>query len=216
MHRRRNAAVALVLALHVGACASPYGRAGPSVALPTGAPVSECERAGWHELAPATIQTTGANVGLIVTTYDVQVYQGHGIFRLNEKKPEALEDLWPRLAEPELRLRHQEPIDRVDTQARHALYWALGGLVAMSAGIGAAVALQDSSPTAAGVVGLSGLGLGLVGAIGAVVVMPSGREQADADARRKLFFDGEDDLDAAGRGVTRIDEEVRRRCRERR
>lgn len=209
----------LWLATAAIACVRPnVGRIGPVLALPTGQPRSVCERQGWYELAPARVRATGATVGVMFGapyTYTVphsQLQEGIGAFEHASDDPEELEDIWSKLDEPELERRHQSRIEPVDAAFRRTLYWSLGGLGAMGAGVGTAAVIQDDSPTAAAVFGLSGVVVGLVGAVAALASQPSGDDQVYADARRRLFIPGEDDLLAAQRGIDRANARRRREC----
>ncbi|HVU02870.1 MAG TPA: hypothetical protein VHE30_14015, partial [Polyangiaceae bacterium] len=58
----------------------------------------------------------------------------------------------------------------------------------------------------------SGLVLGVVGIVGALAAQPSGYDQLEADARRKLFLPKEDDLVAIERGADGANAAVRTRC----
>lgn len=150
--------------------------------------------------------------GVMFNTHYVQEYEGVAAFRHASRDPEDLEDLWPRMRERKLQKRHQKHIEPVDAAHRRSLYWALGGLGAMGAGIGIAAAVEDESRTAAAVSGVGGIALGLVGAIAALITQPSGERQVHASARRKLFIPGEDNLVAAARGVDRVNAARRRTC----
>lgn len=209
----RTVATPLVVALLSAGCGGPhFGRIGTPVALANGAPRTACEREEWLELVPARVNAMGTTTSIGFHIHYSQVHEGLGVFTYGDDDPVDLEDVWPRLAEPELERRHQAPIEAVDAAHLRSLFWAVGGLAGMVGGIGAATAIQDESPTAATVVGVSGLVVGLVGVVGALASQPSGAEQVHADARRKLFIPGEDDLDAAARGVDRANAAQRRAC----
>ena len=82
----------------------------------------------------------------------------------------------------------------------------------MFAGLGVAAAIQDRNRAAANVIGISALLAGAIGVVVGVWIMPSTEEQDGADVRHKLLVDGEDDLDAAARGVDRLNQAARREC----
>ena len=184
-------------------CGPSAIRTGQALSLPSGAPQGTCERQGFYELAPARITTHAATAGVTYTDLYQADFNGLGVFRPGSNQPEELEDVWPRLNEPRLQQLHEARIEPVDAASRRSLYWALGGLVGLAGGIAGAAALGDSHQEAAAVVGISGLAMGVVGVVGALVAQPSGQEELAADARRKLFFFPEDDRAAVLRGVDR-------------
>ena len=187
-------------------------RTGPALALPSGPARSACERVGWYEVAPARVTAQGETAGVFVTTHYSQDFRGLGLFRPGQHEPEELEDVWPKLAEGTLQRKHNLPIERVDAESRDSLYWALGGLGGMAAGLGGAVAVGDSNQGVAATLGISGLVAGLVGVVGALVAQPSGADQLQADARRRLLIQGEDDVNDVRRGVERNNLNVRNQC----
>lgn len=187
-------------------------RTGPTVPLPTGAPRSACERKDWYELAPASLNATAATAGIGYNVYYQGQFNGLGVFRPSAKEPEKLEDVWPRLSEPRLQQLHQARIDAVDAKEYRAVYWALGGLAGLAAGLGGAAALGDSHPNLAAASAITGLGLSVVGIVGALVAQPSGQEQLEAEARSRLFLFPEDDRAAVDRGVDRSNLAARARC----
>ncbi len=180
--------------------------------MPTGQPRSTCEREQWYELAPARVRATGMEAGFNYNTHYSQLWEGYGVFRTSENDPEDIEDLWPAMEEPELQERHQAWIDPVDDAHRSSFYWSLGGLAGLFGGLGIAVAVSDQSGGAAAAAGITGVVAGLVGAIGALVAQPSGIDQLNADARRKLFIPGEDDMNAVARGIDRVNGKRRHGC----
>lgn len=188
------------------------GRVGPPIALPNGAPQSACEREGWYELAPAKIQSQATTAGIGYNTIYTKIHVGAAIFPVGENDPEKLKDLWPQMSERTLQLKHEARIQPVDDAAQTSLYWALGGLAGFAGGVGVAAATENESKTTAAIFGVSGLALGLVGVVGALVTQPSGLDQLEAEARRKLFFPREDDLTAVARGVNRINGTRRQQC----
>src|SRR5512133_1351712 len=197
----------------VAGCGAPkVGRIGPPVSLPNGAPRSACERENWHELVPARVTSTAMTAGIWFNTIHVKNQEGLGVFELKEDEPSELEDLWPLMAETQLRRRHQARIQPVEDASRRSGYWALGGLAGLGMGLTVAAATSESSPGTATAFGITGVAVGLVSVVGALVTQPSGPEQLDAEARRKLFILREDDFIAAARGVNRLNGAQRRRC----
>ena len=180
--------------------------------LPNGVPRTECEREEWYDLAPARIEATGYTAGLLYNTHFTQVQDGVGVFRHSSQEPEDLEDVWPKMAEPVLEREHEARIAPVDAAERRTTYWALGGLTGLFGGIITAAAIQDQSQTAANVIGISGVVIGLVGVAGLLASQPSGEDQLYANTRRKLLISGEDDLVAAARGIDAANARRRRDC----
>lgn len=207
--------LASVLSVLVVACSPSAMRTGPALPTSLGEARNGCERERWYEVAPAQVRAEGATAGVPFTTLYFQDRRGLGLFRAGGSTPQDLEDAWPKLHEPELERRHVARIEPVDADARTSLYWALGGLAGLGAGLGTAAAVQDSNKGAAAVFGVSGIALGLVGVIGALATQPSGARQLEADTRRRLFLQGEDDLEAVKRGVDRNNAQVRAACRSR-
>jgi len=203
--------VALSASLSMG-CGPSAVRTGPTVPLPTGAPRTACESKDWYELAPASLNATAATAGIGYNVYYQGQFNGLGVFRPGAKEPEKLEDVWPRLSEPRLQQLHEARIEAVDAAAYRSLYWALGGLAGLAAGVGGAVALSDSHPNLAAASGITGLALSVVGVVGALVAQPSGQEQLEAEARTKLFLFPEDDRAAVDRGVDRSNLAARASC----
>ncbi len=195
------------------ACGGPQlGRTGPAQSLPNGPPRTSCERGDWHELVPARVKSTVMTAGVGYNTVYTKTHEGLGVFSLGDDEPEKLEDLWPRLSEPRLQQQHQSRIRPVDDASKRSLYWALGGLAGMVGGVGLAAAMSKDSPEAAGAFGVTGLVVGLVGVVGALVTQPSGHDQLEAEARRRLFIPGEDDMVAVARGVNRVNGSQRKHC----
>lgn len=116
------------------------------------------------------------------------------------------------MQEPELERTHMARIEPVERAGKKTLTLALISLGGMAAGLGTAAAIEDHSSTGAAVAGISGLTIGLVGAIWALVAVPSVADQIEANTRSKLFLRGEDDMQAVARGVMRINSAQRQRC----
>jgi hypothetical protein len=190
--------------LAVAGCAHAV-RHGPPVALPVGEPRTECEREGWVELVPAEYfpSTLPARS---------KSYGGLGVFRLNAPTPEDLDDVFARMDEPALQTQHEARTAAADAATRRFWAWILGGAAGMTLGLGTGALLNDSHHTAATVASISGLALGLIGLVGALVVMPSNDAYLDAEARHRLFFDGEQDPAAVARGINRVNERTRQGC----
>lgn len=201
-----------VLGLSGVACAPSAIRTGPTIALPNGNALNACERAEWYEPAPAKLDTQAQTAGVIFNTIHVGHFEGVAVFKTADGKPQELEDVWPRLNEPRLQQLHEARIQTVDDANNRAVYWALGGLGGMVVGLGGAAAVADSNKDAAIGLGVGGLVAGLVGVVGALIAQPSGEEQLGAEARRKLFLEGEDDMTAVRRGVDRANASARTRC----
>jgi hypothetical protein len=201
---------ALALAL-AGCSPVQLGRIGPSMPLASGTPAGACERQEWLELAPARVAAMSVTFGLYPDTQK-ELREGLGIFRPGEDEPEELEDVWPQLQEPALQRAHEARIAPVDAAALRTTMWSVGGLVALGTGVGVAAAIGEDEPKAAVAVALTGLGLEIVGLVMALVSQPSGDAQRYAETRRELLIAGEDDLDAAVRGVSRSNFRSRARC----
>ena len=92
------------------------------------------------------------------------------------------------MAERTLQLKHEARIKLFDDTALTSLYWALGGLAGLVGDVGIAAATEKDSKTTAALFGVSGLAIGLVGGIGVLATQPSGADELEAKARRKLFF----------------------------
>ncbi len=205
-------ALAIVHTATLGCQSTQFGKIGPAYPLPNGSPKTQCEREQWLELAPARVQATGMTAGVGFNTYYTQVNEGVGVFRPSSNDPEDLEELLPKLGQPELASRHQARIEPVDAASRRSIYWSLGGLAALFGGVGVAAAVQKDSPSTAAGFGVTGIVLGLVGVVGALASQPSGRDQLYADARRKLLIPGEDDMKAAAHGINDLDGRHRTKC----
>ena len=193
-------------------CGSSALRTGPAVPLPSGPARGACESQGWYELAPASIHTRATTAGVLYTLNYEGQFKGLGVFRPGSKEAQELEDVWPRLNEPRLQELHEARIEPVDAASRRSVYWALGGMVGMLGGISGAAAVADSNRSVAIALGISGLAMGVVGVVGALVAQPSGQDQLEADARRQLFLFPEDERAAVDRGVDRSNLATRNRC----
>lgn len=181
--------------------------------IPTQAPVpnTACERENTFELVPTRLQVQGTETGLFATTRTAQM-RGLAVYQKGDEDPRELDELWPVIDEPDLQSSHQAWIQPVDDAHWRVIYWSLGGLGVMGAGLGTAAALQDVNPTGATVAGLTGLGLGLTAAIIAIASQPSAAEQMAANGRRYMFIPGEDERAAVIRGVDKLTRHAREQC----
>lgn len=188
------------------------GRIGGAVALPTGPARNACEAQGWHEIAPARATAEGAVSQGLRTVYYSEVFEGVGVFRAESDTPLETPDILPAMQEPELQAAHMRPIEEVETAESQTVVWSLIGLVGLGAGVGTAAAIQEDSPGGAAAAGLSGLAIGLVGSIAALVAQPSGEAQLRASAHKQMFLLGVDDMRAVARGVHRVNGRRRQSC----
>jgi hypothetical protein len=205
--------MACVSALVIGVGCVPHAtRVGAAFPLPSGPPQNGCEWANFFEVAPAsTVATSVMPVGSVVLT-ESQQQGGTGVFHVGAKESEPIDDkLWASLREPRLQRDHKIPEERVNADSWRSLAWIGAGTLGGVAGVGTAVAVDKSSHTWADVAGFTGLGLVLVGIIGAIVAFPSGQDQRDADARQALF-EKDEDTSALERGIDRMNLDVRQRC----
>jgi len=176
------------------------------------APTTECERENTFELADTEMTVEGSkSYGIFIAPYSDKM-QGLGVYRLGSEDLEELDDLWLRMDEPTLQVSHQARIQPVDDAAARVIYWSLGGIAVMGAGLGTAAALQDTNSTGAAVAGIGGLALGLTAAIIAIASQPDIPDQMAAHGRRYMFVPGEDDEAAMLRGVTKLTMSARREC----
>ena len=178
---------------------------GPAYTLPADPPQNECERGRWLELVETEYRPAPPPT-------PPPVYGGLGVFRLNAADPEALEQLFPRMDEPDLRWEHEERIKPADTAYRRAMAALLIGSGGLFVGVGTAAALNDSHHDAANVFGVSGLAIGLVGVVLGLILTPSENARMAAEARHYLFVEGEDDNGAVERGVNRANQATRQDC----
>lgn len=187
-------------------------RLGRPLPLPQGAPQGDCERQAWYDLAPAELRTREAVLPRSGSVAYVSLQHGIAAFPHGSQEVKELDDLWPRLEEPGLEQGHRARLGPVHAALWRSFYWSLAGLGGMGAGVGTAAVIGDEAPTAAAVFGLTGLGIGLVAAIGALSSLPSGSELRYAEARRWLLVRGEDDFAAAERGIDRANARRRLDC----
>lgn len=201
---RRGERALVVLAAALVGCAHAR-RASPPFPLPAGPPQNECERERWLELVAAEYQPAAYPA-------PSRIYGGLGVFPLNAAAPADLEDVFPRMDEAALQRQHEDRIKRTDAANRRALVSALIGVGGLVVGVGTAAALNDYNHDAANVFGVSGLAIGLVGSVLALILSPSGDASQNADVRHKLFLEGEDDTAAVEAGVNRANLATRQAC----
>lgn len=186
------------------ATTSEVGRLGLAFPLSTGDPQSRCELHAWRELVPASTQS-------IAVSGSSEVTQGVGVFALGDDAPEDLDDLWEGMNERDLQRAHQARIEPVDQALRESLYWSLTGIAGMAGGVTMAAVAGDNQPVVLTALG-TGLVIGIVSIVGALSSIPTSEDQHEADARRRLLIPGEDDMQAAERGVVRLNTRVRESC----
>jgi hypothetical protein len=205
---RRGARALVVFAAALVGCAQAR-RASPAYPLPAGPPQNACERGDWLELVVTEYRPAPGFPARSKT------YSGLGVFRLDAADPEDLEKLFPRMEEPDLRAPHEARIRPTDAASRRALVSVLIGGGALVVGLGTAAALNDRNHDAANVFGVSGLAIGLIGSVVALILAPSEEARMDAEARHNLFLEGEDDMGAVERGVNRANQATRQACQAR-
>lgn len=214
--RRLAVGVCCLLGAGLGGCApSRYGRIGKAVALPSGAPRTPCERSGWYELVPTRVLSETMQGGAGYNTLYSQEYVGIGLFRAGAVDPESLSDSWLLFRDPELQRRHEARTKPVEDASIRTLLFAGGGVGGMLVGAAAFKPVKEQNATAAQVLAVSALAVGAIGIIGALISSPSAGEVLGLGARRSLLLPGEDDLNAAARGIDATNAEHRRRCEQR-
>ena len=216
------AATTALLAALSAACGPTTIRAGQALTLPTGPAESPCERAAWLEVAPARVFASDSDS--YETAYVTVIRQvsredsGLGVFRPGSSDPEPLEDVLPRMGEPELRavqLGRVEPIhDREDVATGLVTGGGAVGLLGAGLLIGGAAEGERSESfepllISGAVFALSGV---IVQAIGLFGVQPPAEERTYAAVRDRTFVDGEADVDAVAGGVDRLNAATRTRC----
>lgn len=108
--------------------------------------------------------------------------------------------------------RHQARIAPVDASIRTAGYWFWGGLAGFGVGLGTGLAVRSESKDISNGFIASGIGLGVIGLVAAYIAAPSPEDQLGAQARRKLFKAGEDDIVAVARGIDHANGQRRLAC----
>jgi hypothetical protein len=217
-----RAPVGIVLVLLCGCSGVSVIRDAPPLRLDGGAPLSECERDGYLEIARALVIATATS-----TTTDAWGHthgqsreaKGLAIFRIGAAYAENLNELLPRMGDPRLAAIHLQRTSSIESRSTTADVLSYGGgAVAIVAG-GAFLGIfagrsaeGDSSFTPAMSVSLGLAGAGLVAAIVGEIVRPSLSEQTYAGVRRYLLLPGEDDLDSAAAQVERHNLDVREQC----
>lgn len=196
-----------------------------AVALPSGAPESECEKGEWLEIAPtrAYAYDQRGYMGAYSTTIVTQgsSRRGLGVYELGGFQPMYSGDVFDRIDAPALEETHMGRIH--DTQGRYDLTMTLvfGGLAGVLGGSAVmltpifAVDPVEQEPLyntllfggAAVMVG------GLFVMVTALLFNPSPIEMNQLNQRKNVFYKFEDDLEALKSGVDRHNQEVRRRCK---
>lgn len=181
-----------------------YERLGEPLMVTSEKARDACEQRQWYEL-------TETRATAVAVDESRDLHFGFAVFEAQEESPEELEDLWLEMHEPALQRAHEARIEPTDRATRHTLYWSLGGIVGMGAGLTGGMLLEEHQ-TASIAVASTGFVIGVVGIVGALLSMPSGHALEQADARRRMFVPEEDDMAAATRGVNRLNETRRADC----
>lgn len=198
----------VVACLFMMGCSSPAStvRLGDPADAPMGGPTNACEQATWFELVPTrSYSGQSSSDGAWTRTVQERV-SGYSVYRYGEETPEDLRDVLPLMGEPELERAQLGRTSGIANRAersnrfmRWGLYLAGGGVAAYLAG----------APIEVGMVGsLSGLGL----SVASVLTDPSEDERAYAFPRLYTLSPNEIDINAAQRGVNRMNAETRQRC----
>ena len=201
------AAAELVLA-----CGPTTVRTGPPLALPSGVAQSRCEAAEWLEIAPVQTTATGAKSYGLWATHHTRREHGLAVYSGHDEDLIEPSELWPRIQEPELELRHQARVETIEANQTEALIWALAAVGVMAGGLTYAALAEDASPTARGIAGVGGLVGGLTLTIVAIVRQPSAEEDSYAQVRGRQFVPPEDDPRLLVHGVARESVRTRSRC----
>jgi hypothetical protein len=208
---------------------TPTIRTGKSLPSAVGASQNGCENAEMLEIVPARTfarddQYAGGWGGYNYYTHTEESQQGFALYRRDGRGPLPLVETLPALREPELETLHLqrlEPFERRQAKMKVAQKIAIVGLAALLAGTGfmTHAALTDSGDMINSnelLLGAALMGGGAIvgggGAIAALVFRPTGLEHTYHDLRSHVLVPGEDDTDAAVRGVDRYNEQVRARC----
>lgn len=209
MKRSLYAALFFASLLIVGCSASASTvRLGDPEADPLGGPTNGCERADWYELVPTRSYSGQSSTDGAWTRTVQERISGYSVYRYGADSPEDLREVLPRMGEPALARSQLDRIagiatrtERSDRFMRWGLYITGGGMAAYSVG----------APIEVGLVGaLTGLGLGFV----SLFTQPSEDERAYAFPRLYTLSPSEVNIDAARRGVERMNRETRQRCAE--
>lgn len=171
-----------------------------------GGPTNACERADWFELVPTRSYTRQSSSDGAWTRTVQERVGGYSVYRYGSDSPEDLRDVLPRMGESELTRSH---LGRIESTARRGersnrlMRW---GVSTTGGGVGAYLL---GAPIDVGVFGaLAGLGLG----VASLLTDPSEDERAYAFPRLYTLSPSEVSIDAARRGVNRMNSETRQRC----
>lgn len=201
-------ALIVVACILITGCSAPAStvRLGDPADAPMGGPANACERATWLELVPTrSYSGQSSSDGAWTRTVQERV-GGFSVYRYGEETPEDLRDVLPLMGEPELERSQLGRVSGIAARAersnrfmRWGLYLAGGGVTAYLAG----------APVEVGVTGaLAGLGF----SFGSLLTDPSPDERAYAFPRLYTLSPTEVDINAARRGVERMNTETRQRC----
>jgi hypothetical protein len=202
--------VLLALCFVLTGCSAPAStvRLGDPEVGSLGGPSSACERADWFELVPTRSYTRQSSSDGAWTRTVQERVGGYSVYRHGSDAPEDLRDMLPRMGEPELAQSH---LSRMGSAARRGersnrlMRW---GVSVTGGGVGAYLL---GAPIDVGVIGaLSGLGL----AVASLLTDPSEDERAYAFPRIYTLSPSEVNIDAARRGIDRMNRETRERCAE--
>lgn len=202
--------MALTACLVLIGCSAPAStvRLGDPEVSSLGGPINACERADWFELVPTRSYTRQSSSDGAWTRTVRERLGGYSVYRHGSDSPEDLRNVLPRMEEPELtraQLSRIESIARRGEQSDRFMRW---GVSVTGGGVGAYLL---GAPIAVGVVGaLTGLGL----AVASLLTDPSEDERAYAFPRIYTLSPSEVSIEAARRGVDRMNRETRQRCAE--
>lgn len=218
-------ATAAVFTVTQAACVVPLDvtRTGDAVALPSGAPQSECEERGWLEVAPTSASAydqrgyMGPHTTTITTVSSSR--QGVGVYRYGGFEPLYSGEVFEHIDAPALRAAHMGRVLKTRRRYRAASGFLYGGLAGVLVGTGMFLVpvfnafeetpLNDAMLYGGGGMMIGGLAVMLV----SLVLLPSPNEMNRYHQRQYVFYKYEDDLEALGEGVSRHNEGVREACR---
>jgi len=193
----------LLAACGAGASTIPTGDPLPS---PVGEPASACERAEWYQLVPTRSFTSQSSTGGGLTTTVQERVIGYSIYRAGSSDPEDLRDVLPLLDEPTFARTHLAAIEPILARAERSDRAMTWGLYTTGAGVGAFLL---GGSVEAGIAGsLVGLGLGFY----SLLTEPSQDERAYAYTRQHTFAEVQANMEAARRGIARLNERQRAEC----
>jgi hypothetical protein len=203
---------------------------GAPTQLPSGAPQGECEREGFLELTPARGFASGshetpAGYGVTQVTTVESTAEGVALYRPGGDEALPLVEILPGLAEPALsdgHLRRIAPILKKEQKRKAWFKVSLVGAGISLLGAGALItassleldeAVKEPVQLAGASAALGGVTFQMIATLISIAYRPTAQEQTFAGLRGYLLLPGEDDLQAAERGVERHNAEVRERCK---